>query len=233
MDHAFQERLDGIRRRMSEACVRAGRNPDSVRLLPVSKTFGPEAVQEASEAGLAVFAENRIQEALGKIPLCPTRLQWHLIGHLQSNKVRQAVRLFSVVHSVDSLPLLVKLDAAAAEEGRSMDVLLQINVSGEAQKFGMAPCEAPAAVKQANELSHLVVRGLMTIPPCLADPERVRPYFRQLRELRDAIQLQTGTPLPELSMGMSGDFEVAIAEGATWIRVGTALFGSRPPGEGV
>jgi pyridoxal phosphate enzyme (YggS family) len=231
MENTLQQRLDAIRRRMAEACLRAGRDPATVRLLPVSKTFGPGAVREASEAGLDAFGENRVQEAMGKIPLCPARLQWHLIGHLQSNKARQAARLFTVVHSVDSLPLLEKLDAAAAEEGRRIDVLLQIDVSGEATKFGMPPGEAPAAVTLADSLPHLVLKGLMTIPPWDPEPEQVRPFFKKLRELRDSLQERTGTPLPDLSMGMSGDFEAAIAEGATWIRVGSALFGPRRPGE--
>lgn len=231
MDNTFQERLDAIRRRMAEACSRAGRDPAAVRLLPVSKTFGPESVREAAEAGLDAFGENRVQEAQGKIPLCQSHLHWHLIGHLQSNKARQAVRLFSVIHSVDSLPLLEKLDAAAAEEGRPLEVFLQINIAGETSKFGMPPEAAVAAVNQANALPRLVLKGLMTIPPWDPDPEQVRPHFRKLRELRDSLQERTGTPLPDLSMGMSGDFEVAIAEGATWIRVGSALFGSRRPGD--
>jgi PLP dependent protein len=203
-----------------------------VRLLPVSKNIGPAAIREASEAGLTVFGENRVQEARNKIPLCPGRLEWHLIGHLQSNKVRPAVRLFSTIHSADSISLLDKLEAACAEEGRRLNVFLEINLAGEASKSGMKAEDAQAAVERANGLAHLDVTGLMTVPPIDPEPERVRPYFRQLRELRDRLRERTGTPLPELSMGMSGDFEVAIAEGATWIRVGTALFGPRPKGEG-
>ncbi len=227
MDATFQERLAAIRRRMADACARSGRQPDCVKLLPVTKTFGPDAVSEAAAAGLTVFGENKVQEALAKIPLCPSFLQWHLIGHLQSNKVRLAARLFSVIHSVDSIELLEKLDSAAAEEGRRLDILLQVNVSGEASKYGLAPAAARAAAIRANALPNLVLTGLMTIPPAESDSEKTRPHFRRLRDLREAIQQETGTPLPELSMGMSYDFETAIEEGATWIRVGSALFGTR------
>lgn len=231
MDNGFQERLEGIRRRMDGACARAGRDPASVRLLPVSKTFGPEAIRQAAEAGLDVFGENKVQEALAKIPLCPGRLHWHLIGHLQSNKIRPAVRLFETVHSADSIGLLERLDAACAEEGRRMDVLLQVNVSGESSKHGLRPEEARAAAERANALPNLVLKGLMTIPPALPESEQIRPHFRRLRELRDGLRDALGIPLEELSMGMSHDFETAIEEGATWIRVGSALFGVRTRGE--
>jgi pyridoxal phosphate enzyme (YggS family) len=201
-----------------------------VRLLPVTKTWGPEAVGLAVEAGLADVGENKVQEAQSKMPLCPSSVQWHLIGHLQTNKVRLAARLFSVIHSVDSLVLLDKLDAAAAEEGRRLEVLLQVNIAGEATKHGLEPAAVPAAVARANALPHLVLTGLMTIPPADSDPEKTRPHFRHLRTFRDDMQQRIGAPLPELSMGMSHDFEVAIEEGATWIRLGSALFGSRPKG---
>ena len=230
METGFQKRLEAIQRRMAAACASANRDPASVRLLPVSKTFGPEAVCEAAEAGLTVFGENKVQEAKAKIPLCPGRLHWHLIGHLQSNKARLAVGLFTVIHAVDSVSLLDRLDAVCAESGRRLEVFLEINVAGEACKFGMRPEDAEAAVTRANRLTHVTVTGLMTMPPFDPDAERVRPHFRRLRELRDSLQDRTGTPLPELSMGMSHDFETAIAEGATWIRVGTALFGVRPKG---
>jgi pyridoxal phosphate enzyme (YggS family) len=227
MDATFQERLEAIRQRMADACARSGRQPDCVKLLPVTKTFGPDAVSLAASAGLTVFGENKVQEALAKIPLCPSSLQWHLIGHLQTNKARLAARLFSVIHSVDSIELLEKLDSAAADEGRRLDILLQVNVSGEASKYGLQPAAASAAAIRANALPNLVLTGLMTIPPAESDSEKTRPHFRRLRELREAIQQDTGTPLPELSMGMSYDFETAIEEGATWIRVGSALFGTR------
>jgi pyridoxal phosphate enzyme (YggS family) len=231
MDGTFQERLEAIRLRMAQACLRAGRAPGSVKLLPVTKTHGPDIVRLAAEAGLPAVGENKVQEAFAKIPLCPASLQWHLIGHLQSNKARLAAGLFTVIHTADSIALLEKLDAAAAEEGRRLDVLLQVNVSGEASKSGLDPAAAPAAAARANALPNLVLTGLMTIPPADPDPEKARPHFRKLRELRDALQESIGVPLPELSMGMSHDFETAIEEGATWIRLGSALFGSRPRGE--
>ncbi len=230
METGFQKRLEAIRHRMDSACERAGRDPASVRLLPVSKTFGPEAVREAAEAGLTVFGENKVQEAMAKMPLCPGRLCWHLVGHLQSNKARLAAGLFTVIHAVDSISLLERLEAACAESGRRLELFLEVNVSGEPSKFGMRSEDVESAVARANRLAHVTVTGLMTMPPFDPDPARVRPHFRRLRELRDSLQERTGTPLPELSMGMSHDFEVAIAEGATWIRVGTALFGVRPKG---
>jgi len=230
MESGFQQRLEAIRARMGAACERAGRDPASVRLLPVSKTFGPEAVREAAAAGLTVFGENKVQEARAKIPLCPDRLTWHLIGHLQSNKVRLAVTLFDTIQSVDSIDLAERIDAACEAAGRRMTLFVEINLAGEAAKSGVAPDDAPRLVERANALSRVAVCGLMAIPPFDPDPDRVRPYFRKLRELRDAVQVRTGTPLPELSMGMSHDFEAAIAEGATWIRVGTALFGAREKG---
>lgn len=233
MDEGIQQRAEALRRRADEACRRAGRDPDSVRILPVSKTVGPEAVCAAADAGFDAFGENKVQEAMGKIPLCPSRLAWHLVGRLQSNKVRPAARLFSVIHSVDSISLLEKLDAAAAEEGRTLTVLLQVNISGELSKSGLAPAEAPAAAACANALPRLVLAGLMTLPPADPDPEKARPYFRQLRDLRDSLQDRLGAPLPELSMGMSHDFETAIEEGATWVRIGSALFGPRRPGGAV
>jgi pyridoxal phosphate enzyme (YggS family) len=231
MDGTFQDRVEAIRQRIAAACARAERPAGSVKLLPVTKTFPPDVVRMAADAGFSAFGENKVQEAQAKIPLCPARLEWHLIGHLQTNKARPAARLFAAIHSVDSIALLEKLDAAAAEEGRRLDVLLQVNVSGEASKSGLEPAAAPAAAAAANALPHLVLTGLMTIPPADPDPERARPYFRKLRELRDALQQRMGAPLPDLSMGMSHDFETAIEEGATWVRLGSALFGSRPRGE--
>ena len=230
MEAVFRDRLEAVRRRMAEACARCGRDPASVRLLPVSKPVPPSAIREAAEAGLTAFGENRVQEAQAKIPLCPGQIQWHLIGHLQSNKVRPVVRLFSAVHSVDSVDLLDKLNAAAGEAGRRIEVLLQVNIAGEAAKHGMKPGEAPGAVEAANAFPNLILTGLMTIPPFDPDPAKSRPHFRKLRELRDSLQERTGTPLPELSMGMSNDFGEAIAEGATWIRIGSALFGDRKKG---
>jgi len=224
MDSTFSERLEVVEKRIAVACTKAGRPRESVRLLAVSKTKPPEAVREAAGCGLRLFGENKVQEAQSKIPLCPSGLEWHLIGHLQTNKARLAANLFQMIHSVDSVKLLQALDAHA---GVALPVLLQVNVSGEASKSGMKPEEAAAVIEAANQMSKVEVHGLMTIPPFTPDPEKARIYFAALRELRDRLQVETGTPLPELSMGMSHDLEIAIEEGSTWVRIGTDLFGER------
>lgn len=226
-DETFQDRLDRVRARMAAACARAGRPEESVRLLAISKTHPPEAVAEAARCGLTAFGENKVQEAAAKIPRCPGTLAWHLVGHLQSNKVRLAVTLFDWIHAVDSADLLERVDRIAGEEGRRPTVLLEVNVSGEASKFGMPPEAVGPALERARGCRCVTVAGLMTLPPVCEDPERARGYFRALREVRDRGRAETGWDLPELSMGMSHDFEVAIEEGATWIRIGTDLFGPR------
>ena len=198
-----------------------------MRLMAVSKKVPPDAVNEAVGCGLALFGESRIQEAAQKIPLCPGSIEWHMVGHLQRNKVRDAVRLFRMIHSVDSLKLLEEIEKWAAENGATMPVLLEINVSGEASKFGMKPEDAEGVLKQCGRLMHIEVAGLMTMPPFTEDPEGARAHFRKLRELRDKLRSATGFELKELSMGMSHDFETAIEEGATFIRLGTVLFGER------
>jgi len=218
------ERLERVRARMAAACERAGRSLDAVRPVAVSKTKPAEAVCELAACGQTLFGENRVQEAQTKIPRCPPNLEWHLIGHLQTNKAKQAVRLFRMIHSVDSIKLLETLDRCAATP---LPVLLQVNVSGEASKFGMRPEDLETAIETANTLQKVEVHGLMTIPPFSPDPEKTRKHFAALRELRDRTSAATATPLPELSMGMSNDFEVAIEEGATFVRVGTDLFGRR------
>ena len=217
--------LAAVEDRIAAAAVRAGRDPAGVRLVSVTKTFGPEAVTEAIRAGASLLGENRVQEAAAKIPLCPSA-EWHLIGHLQGNKVRRALALFSTFHSVDTVKLLEEIAAASDESGRRPDLLLEVNVAGEASKFGFRPADVADALRAASSLG-LSVTGLMTVPPFRPEPEAVRPAFRALRELRDRLQDETGCGLPELSMGMSHDFEVAIEEGATFVRVGTAIFGSR------
>lgn len=227
MRDIFEERLTRIRERIAKACERSGRKPETVNLLPVSKTYGPERVREAAECGLTVFGENRVLEARQKIPLCPGNLAWHLVGHLQTNKVKEAVRLFAMIHSVDSRRLLVAIDTAGELTGRIMPVFLEVNVSGESSKFGLAPADVPAILNAANGLQRVEIVGLMTMPPIAEDPEHARPFFQKLRALRDQWRPATGFALNELSMGMSHDFEIAIEEGATWIRVGTLLFGSR------
>lgn len=224
---SFADRLAAVEARIRAACARAGREPGGVRIVAVSKRMGPDRVVEAASAGLAVFGESRIQEARQKIPLCPGHLEWHFIGHLQSNKVRPAAALFRVFHSIDSLRLLERVDAACAEAGSRARVLLEVNIAGEASKQGMPPADAPAAVRAAQGLMRVELAGLMAIAPFRADPEEARPFFRALRELRDRLQEGEGVPLPELSMGMSHDFEPAVEEGATWVRIGTALFGRR------
>jgi len=221
------ERVDAVRRRVVAACAAAGRPEDSVTIVAVSKTQPPESVREAAACGLRVFGENRVQEAAVKIPLCPGSLEWHLVGHLQANKVRAAVRLFSTIHSADSADLLRRIDAISGEEGARPRVLIEVNISGEASKFGLQPGDVPAALETARSLSRIEVAGLMTMPPYCEDLERSRAFFRALRELRDRCARETGFGLPELSMGMSMDFEVAIGEGATMIRVGTDMFGAR------
>ena len=227
MQDTFEERLTRIRSRVAQACQRSGRQPETVKLLPVSKTHGPERVRAAAACGLTVFGENRIQEARQKIPLCPGHLAWHLIGHLQTNKVKEAVCLFAMIHAVDSLRLLTAIDTAGELTGRIMPVLLEVNVSGESSKFGLAPADVPAVLDAANSLQRVEIIGLMTMPPIAEDPEHTRPFFQKLRTLRDQWRPATGFALNELSMGMSHDFEIAVEEGATWIRVGTVLFGSR------
>ena len=224
---SIAENLEAVRARIAAACARAGRAPESVRLLAVSKTYGPEAVRAAAAAGQSLFGENRVQEAAAKIPECPGRLQWHLIGHLQGNKAAPAARLFDWVHSVDSAKLLETLDRCAGDAGRRLEVLVQVNVSGERSKSGLAPAAVPETLALGNRLRNVQVRGLMTIPPLAEDPETSRPFFRALRELRDRWAAETGMDLTELSMGMTHDLEVAIGEGATFVRVGTGIFGER------
>jgi len=225
--NGMTDRIAGVRAQLEAACRRAGREPASVELVAVAKTFGPDAVREAAEAGLSVFGENRVQEAAEKIPLCPSGLRWHLVGHLQTNKVRHAVFLFDVVHAVDSARLLERVEREAEEAGKRMSVCLEINVSGERSKFGLAPEAAPEVLALAGSLRRVEVVGLMTIPPFAPDPEAARPFFRRLRELRDRWRDEFGLALDGLSMGMSGDFAVAIEEGATWVRIGSSIFGQR------
>jgi len=221
------ERLAHIRQRIAAACDRSGRSQYSVRLLAVTKTHPPETVDEAIRLGLTLFGENKVQEARAKIPQCSTRATWHMIGHLQSNKAREAVEWFSMVESVDSLKLARELDKRAAQADKTLPVLLEVNVGGEASKSGYPPETLLAELEEIAALPNLRVQGLMTVPPWKPNAEQVRPFFRLARELKSRCEEVLGTTLAELSMGMSGDFEVAIEEGATIIRVGTALFGER------
>ena len=225
---SLAENLASIRQRIAAACARAGRDPASVTLLAVSKGMPPELVREAADAGLTLFGENKVQEARAKIPLCPGRLRWHLIGHLQSNKCRDAVAFSEMIHSVDSVELAGEIQKAADKRAKIMPVLLEVNLAGEASKFGFKPDAVMAAIPLINALPRLEIHGLMTIAPWAQDPEKVRPVFRKLHDLKTRCEETLGAPLPHLSMGMSGDFEVAIEEGATIVRIGTALFGARP-----
>ncbi len=219
--------LEAIRLRIKAACDRSDREPNSVALLAVTKTQPPETVNAAADLGLLVFGENKIQEAKAKIPACSGRLRWHFIGHLQSNKCRDAVQLFQMIQGVDSLSLAQEINKRADEAAKTMPVLLEVNLAGEASKFGYKPSALLADIKQINALPRIEIQGLMTVPPWSPDAESSRPHFRRLRELKAECEQILATPLPHLSMGMSGDFEVAIEEGATMVRIGTALFGPR------
>ncbi len=224
------DRLAGIRERIGAAARSAGRDPSSVRLVAVSKTFPINLIREAYAAGQREFGENRVQEALQKIAeTTDLEIRWHLLGHLQTNKARKAGPAFATIQSVDSLELLQKLDQAAEQAGTKPELLIQVDLAGEASKFGAPPSEVPRLFEAAAACRAASVAGLMTLPPVPDTPEDARPWFRTLRDLRDGW-LASGVPAPmlrELSMGMSGDFEVAIQEGATMVRVGTAIFGSR------
>jgi hypothetical protein len=227
-------RLAEIRRRIDAAARSAGRDPSAVRLVAISKTFPVAVIREASLAGQRDFGENRVQEALEKIHATnDLDVSWHLVGHLQTNKARKAATAFSTIQSIDSVELLEKVDTAAAEADSSPAVLIQLDLAGEATKFGVPPGEAPRLFEAAVRCRAARLKGLMIIPPVAAGPEQARPWFRQLRELRDRW-VASGVPAPmlnELSMGMSADYEVAIQEGATMVRIGTAIFGSRTPAE--
>lgn len=224
--------LDAIRARIDAACRDAGRDPAQVRLLPVSKTVDAARLRIAHAIGMREFGENKVQEAMGKWEAMADLpgLRWVLIGHLQTNKAKYAARFASEFQALDSLRVAEALDAQLQKQGRALDVLVQVNTSGEASKFGLPPHEVPAFVRQLPAFSSLRVRGLMTLALFSDDAARVRPCFLRLRELRERLRQDApdGIAMDELSMGMSGDFALAIAEGATTVRVGTALFGHRP-----
>jgi PLP dependent protein len=223
-----------VRERIARAAARVRRSPDSVTLVAVSKTVDPGRIREAYAAGLRVFGENRVQEFQEKFAALSElkSAEWRLIGHLQSNKANKAVELFNAIDSLDSLRLAERLDRAAGESSRILPVLIEINVGGEASKNGV-PLDSPELddlLRGFEKFEHLELRGLMAVPPFTSDPEGARPYFRLLRDLRDSIAARklSRAPMDMLSMGMSHDFEVAIEEGSTCIRVGTAIFGERP-----
>ena len=227
----LKSRLKDVHRRIADATRRSGRAPEEITLVAVSKTHPPPLMRQAIELGVKDLGENRVQEAEVKIPdVGQPQARWHLIGHLQSNKARRAVMLFDVIHSLDSVSLAQRLERSCTEEGRDdLPVLIQVDLAGEATKSGVDVADLPGLIEIVNSCSRLRLIGLMVLPPFFDDVERVRPFFRRLRELRDELQAsgQFGNRLGELSMGMTNDFEVAIEEGATIVRVGTAIFGER------
>jgi PLP dependent protein len=224
---SFRDRADAVRAQIATACRQAGRDPGAVQLLAVTKTQPPAAAGYAARYGLPAVGENRVQEGVEKRQLCAVPIRWEFIGHLQSNKAALAARHFDRIQSVDSGRLLALLDQAAGGLDRRLPVLLQINAGNDPNKFGAEPSDASRLLEAALALFHLRVDGLMTIAPLSDNPEVARRTFANLRELRDRLAAQFGVPLPELSMGMTGDLAIAVAEGSTLVRVGTALFGAR------
>ena len=222
----IRERVAAVRRRIEGAAKRSGRSASAVTLVAVSKTAPVEAVREAVAAGATILGENRVQEAHDKIEALAGAAEWHLIGHLQTNKVKLAVGLFERIHSLDSIRLAHEIERHAGDAGRQVRCLVQVNAGDEEQKDGASEDEVRPLLEATNGMPHILVEGLMAIPPFLSDPEAVRPYFRRLRVLRDELA-SDGFSLPDLSMGMTQDFEAAIEEGATLVRVGTAVFGPR------
>lgn len=221
------DRLASVRDRIAASCARADREPDSVRLVAVSKTVPVAGVAQALAAGQTLFGENRVQEALAKMGETGPSATWHLVGHLQKNKAKQAVGRFELIHGIDDRELAVELDRRAEASGTTQPVLVQANLAGETTKSGADADELLPLLTAVAGLPHLSLRGLMIIPPPVEDPELSRPWFRRLRELRDRATDRLAQPLPELSMGMTDDFEVAIEEGATLVRIGRAIFGER------
>jgi pyridoxal phosphate enzyme (YggS family) len=226
---SIADNLKTVTDRIAAAARRAGRDPASVRLVVVTKTVDAARVREAVAAGAVILGENRVREARDKIEQLGRIAPWHLIGRLQTNKAKYAVGLFDLIHSVDGLGLARELDKQAAKHGKVQDVLIEVSIAGEAAKAGVAVSEAATLVRDAAKLRHLSIKGLMTVPPYSEDPEDSRPYFRTLRELAERIAGEKipGVSMRELSMGMSGDYAVAVEEGATMVRVGSAIFGER------
>lgn len=223
------ENLERVRSQIAEAAQKSGRAVNEIELVAISKTHEAEKVRAAFDAGQELFGESRVQEARAKIPLLPSAARWHFVGRLQKNKVRHALPLFELFHSIDSVDLARQMDRIAEEEGLRPRVLLEVNVAGEGSKIGFAPDALRAQMEVLLGLPRLTIEGVMTIPPLAPEPENSRQYFAALRKLRDQIAAEFKVPLPELSMGMTGDFSVAVEEGATLVRVGTAIFGKRTP----
>jgi len=225
------ENASAILKKMSHAAMRAGRNPEGIKLIAVTKTVEIEKIKEAVDIGLRIFGENRVQEAQKKVPgltseVSDSGIEWHLIGHLQKNKAKYAVRLFDFIHTIDSVELAEEINRQAEKIDKIQKVLVQVKLSGEETKHGVSDEDLVQLLKKVRGMNNLELKGLMAIPPFFEDPEKTRPYFRRLRELSNKA-VKEGCDLTELSMGMSGDFEVAIEEGATMVRIGTALFGER------
>ena len=223
----IEANLERVNSAIAAAAAKSGRQREEIQLVAVSKTHPAESVHAAFDAGQVLFGESRVQEARAKIPLLPSALRWHFIGHLQKNKIRHALPLFELIESIDSLALAQDVDRIAADDGCRPRVLLEVNVAGEGSKFGFQPAALRAELEALLQLSRLTIEGLMTIPPLASEAEASRKYFATLRELRDELARDFNVQLPHLSMGMSDDFSVAIEEGATLVRVGTAIFGKR------
>jgi PLP dependent protein len=222
------ENLERVRGQITQAAAKAGRSANDVELVAISKTHPAEKVREAVDAGHTLFGESRVKEARAKIPELPSNLRWHFVGHLQKNKIRHALPLFELFHSVDSLVLAQEMNRIAAEDGGHPCVLLEVNVAEEGSKFGFKAETLRAEMESLLALPRLSMEGLMCIPPLAGEAEASRKFFVQLRELRDSLEKEFGLRLPRLSMGMSQDFWIAVEEGATLVRVGTAIFGERP-----
>ncbi len=222
----IKENYRHLLERIAESCRRVGRDPGEVKIIAVSKRFPPETINHAVELGIRELGENRIQEAVEKIPQVKGEVNWHFVGHLQSNKVKEAVQYFSLIHSLDRYSLARELDRRARLEEKKVRALVQVDVAGEETKHGLSPQDLKEFVEEVSRWGTIKIEGLMTMAPFVEDPEEVRPFFRQMRKLRDSVK-KPGLELPHLSMGMTNDFTVAVEEGATMVRIGTALFGSR------
>jgi pyridoxal phosphate enzyme (YggS family) len=221
------ERLEEVRAEIEQAAAKSGRNVQEIELIAVSKAHDIEKIREAIAGGQLLFGENKVQEARAKIPLLPSHLRWHFIGHLQKNKIRHALPLFELIHSIDSVDLASQVERIGKEDGLFPRILLQVNVAGEGSKFGFKPETLMESMEQLLELQRLSIEGLMTIPPLAPDAEKSRPHFARLQSLRSELEERFRIKLPHLSMGMSDDFAVALEEGATLVRIGTRIFGPR------
>ena len=225
---SIAENLEGVRRIIAQAAAKVGRSKNEIELVAIAKTHPVERIRDAAQAGQTLFGESRVQEARAKIPELPSNLRWHFVGHLQKNKIRHALPLFELFHGVDALALAQEMNRIATGQGGHPRVLLEVNVAGEGSKFGFTTEILRAEMESLLELQRLSIEGLMCIPPLADEAESSRKYFVQLRELRDSIEKEFNLKLPHLSMGMTQDFWIAVEEGATLVRVGTAIFGERP-----